>query len=89
VVGGIADITLAVSHPLGLKPTPLGPWRFEVLRAAPGNAWSMMAAGDISEVPLVVHDPVAGNVTLAATSFEVRLYDPIGRLTPALALVTS
>lgn len=89
VAGGIADITLAFSHPLGLKPTPLGPWRFEVLRAAPGDAWSMMAAGDVSEVPLVVRDPVAGNVTQAATSFEVRLYDPIGRLTPALALVTS
>ncbi len=89
VAGGTQDITLAISHPLGLQPTVIGTWRFEVLRAAPGDPWSTMAAGTIREVPLVVADPVPGNITPAGTSFEVRLYDPVGRPTPALALVSS
>ena len=88
VAGGTQDITIAVSHPLGLRPTPLGPWRFEVLRAAPGDPWTTMASGEIREVPLVVTDPVAGNITPAATSFSLRLYDPIGRSTTALALTS-
>jgi hypothetical protein len=89
VPGGTQDLTLAISHPLGLAPTALGPWRYEVLRAAPGEEPAMMAAGSVGTVPLQIADPVGGGVTPAATRFTVRLFDPVGRPTPTLSLVAS
>ncbi|MCW8087358.1 hypothetical protein [Sabulicella glaciei] len=89
VAGGTQDLTLAISHPLGLAPTALGPWRYEVLRAAPGEDPTLMAAGSVGAVPFTIADPVSGGVTPSATLFTVRLFDPIGRPTPALSLITS
>jgi hypothetical protein len=89
VAGGTQDLTLAISHPLGLAPTALGPWRYEVLRAAPGEDPALMATGSVGAVPFTVADPVAGGVTPSATRFTVRLFDPVGRPTPALSLTAS
>ncbi len=89
VAGGYQGLTLAISHPMGLQPTPLGHWRFEVLRAPPGDPWSVMASGNIVDAPLVVPDPVAGGLTPLATQFRVILYDPIGRALPGLTLTAS
>lgn len=88
VPGGTADLTLAISHPASLQPTVLGPWRYEVLRAPPGEDWSLLAEGAVLALPLIVAE-VAGEITPLATSYRVRLYDPVGRPTPALDLVSS
>lgn len=89
VSGGTQDLTLAISHPLGLKATPLGRWRYEVLQAQPGDAWSVWAAGEVREEPFVIADPESGAVTPLTTSFKVRLFDPVGRPAPAISLVTT
>lgn len=89
VAGGTQDLTLAISHPLGLAPTGLGPWRYEVLRAAPGEDPALVATGSVGTVPFRIADPVGGGITPAATRFSVRLFDPVGRPTPAVSVVTS
>lgn len=89
VPGGTQDLTLSISHPLGLGPTQLGPWRFEVLKAPPGEAWALLSDGVVSGATLVVPDVDPDGITPAATAFKVRLFDPLGRPTPALTLTSS
>ncbi|WP_062517080.1 hypothetical protein [Demequina gelatinilytica] len=86
--GGTSDLTLTVSHPSGLAPTLLGPWRFEAWHARPGEEWSILAAGDVASAPLVLAEP-PGEVIPLGTSYRVRVYDPVGRPSPALDLVSS
>ncbi|HCB75136.1 MAG TPA: hypothetical protein DEP91_03040 [Sphingomonas bacterium] len=89
VPGGTLDLTIGVSHPLGLAPTELGPWRYEVLRAAPGETAALAAQGAVATLPLSIADPVPGGLTVAGTRFEVRLFDPLGRQTPPLTVISA
>lgn len=87
--GGQDNLTLRLSHPFGLRPTPIGRWRYRVLRAPAGGDWALMAEGEAVEATLEVPDLVTGGFTPTATQFRVTLYDPIGRATPDLTVVTS
>lgn len=88
VPGGTSDLTLTVSHPDDLASTREGPWRYEALHAYPGQEWSVFAEGAVRELPLVLSEP-AGEVIPLGTSYRVRVYDPVGRPSPALDLVMS
>lgn len=89
VAGGTQDLSLKLSHPLGLQPTPVGAWKVEVLRAAPGEDWSRMLSGDILETPVVITDTTVGGFTPLATQYRITLYDPVGRPSPSLDVTTS
>jgi hypothetical protein len=84
VTGGMQDLAIKLSHPLGLQPTPIGAWKVEVLRAEPGEDWSKMVAGDILETPVVIADPTHGGFTPLATQYRITLFDPTGRPSPSL-----
>lgn len=89
VVGGTQDLTINLSHPLGLQPTPIGNWKVEVLRAEPGEDWSRMFAGDILETPVVIADTTPGGFTPLATQYRITVFDPVGRPSPSLDVTTS
>lgn len=86
VPGGLKDLALVVAHPLGLVPTPVGAWRFEVLRADPGGDWQAMAEGEARDAELRITDTVPGGVTALGTLFLVLLTDPTGRPAPPLEI---
>lgn len=88
VTGGSQDLTLAFSHSLDLRPTTSGSWRLEIMRAPPGEPWSLMSANEIREIPILVPDPSPDGFTPLATRFRVTLFDPLGRSAPALELVS-
>lgn len=87
VAGGTQNLTLAFSHPLDLRPTASGYWRLEIMRASPGEPWSLMSGNEIREIPILVPDPASDGVTPLATRFRATLYDPLGRSAPALEII--
>jgi hypothetical protein len=91
VAGGTQDLALRISHPAALTPTPLGNWTVKILRAEPGNDWSVMTAADILVAPVVIADSVAGpgGLTPLATQFRITLTDPLGRPSPSIDVMTS
>lgn len=88
VTGGTQDLTLAFSHSLDLRPTTSGSWRLEIMRAPPGEPWSLMSVNEIREIPILVPDPSPDGFTTLATRFRVTLFDPLGRSAPALELIS-
>jgi hypothetical protein len=89
VPGGTQDLTLSVSHPLGLTPTTAGPWRWQLqLRELDGST-TLASEGQFLVEPAVIScGGSAGAVTPSGTTLLLRLFDPVGRQTPVLEAVT-
>ncbi len=88
VFGGTQNLTLGFSHSLDLRPTTSGSWRLEIMRAPPGELWSLMSAIKIREIPILVNDSAPDGFTPSATRFRAILYDPLGRSAPALEIIS-
>lgn len=86
VAGGMQDLTLSISCPQDLRPTPAGAWRVQIDKALPGEAWVPMSETDVVTVPVVIADPVADGFTPLATQYRITLYDPLGRGAPPLTV---
>lgn len=89
VAGGLTDLRVSVDHPLGLAPTVVGAWRYDLYRAAPGEAFGNFVSGEVRAVPLAIADPQPAQVTVLGTRFRLVLTDPAGRMLPAVELVVS
>jgi hypothetical protein len=86
---GTQGLTLKLSHPLDLSPTPLGSWRYEVLRGEPNGAWTLLTSAEINErAPVEIKDNAAGGITSFGTLFRVVVIDPTGQSSPPLTVVT-
>lgn len=87
VPGGRQDLVLTVGHRLGLLPTAQGRWSWQMLRAAPGAEFAVMAQGQVLTDPLSIADTDA--FTPLATRFRLRLTDPLGRIAPVLEVTVT
>ncbi|MFN3278743.1 MAG: hypothetical protein ACK41Y_10140 [Paracoccus hibiscisoli] len=82
VPGGRQGVMLEIDHRLGLAPTAMGRWRWQVLRSEPGQPATLLSEGAVVTLPLRIQETAPDGFAPLSTTYRVVLTDPLGRNAP-------